>query len=94
MGNISWNVIEEQQVRRKFTFLLFICSILVIYIHATNIEQINIDNLTSFDELCISIESYWTHVTSIAVPFFFFISGLLFFRTFKINKLLEKWGGE
>lgn len=89
-----WETIEESQIRKKFSLLLFICSLLVIFIHANNIQEITVSNGPTFlERLVIGIETYWGEVTKIAVPYFFMISGFLFFRTFKISKLLEKWGG-
>jgi surface polysaccharide O-acyltransferase-like enzyme len=37
------------------------------------------------------VETYWSKVLVIAVPMFFFISGILFFRTFDIKGLWDKW---
>lgn len=90
-----WKIIDESQIRNKFTLLMFICSVLVIFIHAKNITEIVVGNSPTFlDRIAISIESYWSEVTKIAVPYFFMISGFLFFRTFEISKLSAKWGGE
>lgn len=89
-----WETIEESQIKKKFSLLLFICSLLVIFIHANNIAEIVAGTTPTFlDRIAIGIESYWSGVTKIAVPCFFMISGFLFFRTFKISKLLAKWGG-
>lgn len=94
MKKIDWKSVEEPVVRMKFTILLFVCSILVIYIHANNLADMQVGSTPSFlDKLAIGIENYWVGVTKVAVPFFFMISGFLFFRTFSINKLLQKWGG-
>ena len=88
-----WKIIDESQIRNKFTLLMFICSVLVIFIHAKNITEIVVGNSPTFlDRIAISIESYWSEVTKIAVPYFFMISGFLFFRTFEISKLSAKWG--
>lgn len=92
---MEFNTVDEQQVRNRFSLLMFICSVLVIFIHAKNITEIVVGNSPTFlDRIAISIESYWSEVTKIAVPYFFMISGFLFFRTFEISKLFAKWGGE
>lgn len=82
----------EQHVRNKFTVLTFFCSIFVIFIHANNLETYGITrDSVGIAHLAYSIETYWSKLISIAVPLFFTVSGLLFFRTFDIHKLSAKY---
>lgn len=93
MKTSNWRSVEESVVRKKFNVLLFVCSILVIYIHANNLADMQISaNFSLTTRLAIGIETYLVSITKIAVPYFFMISGFLFFRTFKTSKLLAKWG--
>lgn len=83
---------NEKLINNKFITISFVCSILVIYIHTFNLEIYSIDeNSIGIARATYIIETYWSNVLKIAVPMFFFISGILFFRTFEISKLLQKW---
>ncbi len=83
---------QEKIIRNKFTIISFLCSIFVIYIHAFNLEVYKInDNSVGIDRITYIIENYFSLLLEIAVPSFFLISGVLFFRTFEIKKLLKKW---
>lgn len=83
---------DEHSIRNKFTILSFICSIFVIYIHTYNLETYGIAGESDgFEKFVYFVENYFHKVNQIAVPMFFIISGLLFFRTFEINRLFEKW---
>jgi fucose 4-O-acetylase-like acetyltransferase len=83
---------KEQTIRNKFTLISFMCSIFVIYIHTYNLETYGItENMDGLPKIVYCIETYWPYVVTIAVPMFFFISGILFFRTFEVSKLFDKW---
>ncbi|MCM1189454.1 MAG: acyltransferase [bacterium] len=43
------------------------------------------------ERITFAIENYWPNVLQIAVPMFFFISGILFFKSFTISNLAGKW---
>jgi len=76
----------EQQVRSKITLITFILSLLVIWIHTYNLETYGIDGSGGgLDKFAWLLETTWSAFIGIAVPFFFFISGFLFFRTFRFT---------
>ena len=82
----------EPQVRNKITLITFLCSLLVIWIHTYNLETYGISHdSTGFEWIVYYIEKTWSNLTNIAVPFFFFVSGFLFFRTFELKKIKEKY---
>lgn len=77
MGKIS-----EEQLSRKITFLSFILSVGIVYFHAYNV---NIYNLSGGGKAAFLIERFETvclNLLGSVVPFFFMISGFLFFRNF------------
>lgn len=83
---------EERIIRNKFTIISFVCSIFVIFIHACNLRTYGITEESSgIARIVYLVENYWSNINNLAVPMFFCISGLLFYRTFEINKLFEKW---
>lgn len=83
---------SETSIRNKITLITFICSIFVVYIHACNIKQYGLSgDSAGLARFMYLFESYCEEVFDIAVPVFFIISGMLFFRTFEIKKLLTKW---
>ncbi len=90
--NYSEFNIREKQIRNKITIISFFCSMLVIWIHTYNLEVYGItEQAVGIGRLVYCIEKYWSKVTQIAVPMFFFVSGFLFFRTFTMNKLYNKY---
>lgn len=84
---------KESAVRNKFTLITFVCSVFVVFIHCFNLETYGIsENSTDvIERITFAVEDYWPNVLHIAVPMFFMVSGLLFFRTFSIQELLKKW---
>lgn len=83
---------REQEIRNKITVISFVCSILVIYIHTYNLEVYGIDSTAvGVAKIVYMIEEYWSKVLHVAVPMFFFISGILFYRNFEIDRLFDKW---
>lgn len=83
---------REHIIRNKFTMLSFLCSVLVIYIHTFNLGIYQIDgNSLGVGKVVYEIESYMNAMIRFAVPMFFIISGLLFFRTFEMKNLFSKW---
>lgn len=85
-------LLSEQKFRNKITVLSFVASILVIYIHADNMTAYSLteksEELAGF---CYSLEMFFNRFSAIAVPIFFIISGILFYRTFDIHKLWDKY---
>lgn len=83
---------SENEIRNKITLITFISSVLVIYIHVYNLVAYGIDeNSAGLGGIVYVVENYWSRVLQIAVPMFFFISGLLFFRNLQIKDLPVKW---
>lgn len=83
---------SEQHFQNKITLLTFFCSFLVIWIHTFNLETYGItDSMLGIARIVYWIETFWSKVTAIAVPMFFLISGFLFYRTFSMENLWEKY---
>ena len=86
------SISDEKQFRNKITMFSFWLSVGVIGIHTYNIESyalnMNTDNLS---QMIIYIENWFREIQNICVPFFFIISGYLFFRTFEWSKLFDKY---
>lgn len=92
-NNKSIIKVKEQIVRNKFTIITFVCSVLVIYIHTFNLESYNI-TATSAGLIAKFTYYFQTFIASglrAVVPLFFFISGILFFRTYEPEKLIQKY---
>ncbi len=83
----------ECHLRQKIVLISFFCSLFVIYIHTFNLETYGIGEASvGFSRLVYLVETYFENTLKrIAVPFFFLISGFLFFRTFSMDKLAEKY---
>lgn len=80
----------EAHVRTKITWIMFLCSILVIYTHTYNFEAYKI----SADSLGMGRATYLTETAVIllirfAVPVFFVLSGFLFFRN--VSSMAAVW---
>ena len=83
---------SEKNIRNKITTITFLCSVLVVLIHNYNLNTYEITEVsTGLANITYNYESFWGRINGLAVPFFFLISGLLFFRTFSMDKLIEKW---
>ena len=83
---------RETNIRKKFSIISFVCSLFVIYIHALNLGKYGIDeNSVCIGHITYVIETYAGYIIGIAVPMFYFISAILFFRTFDLRNLLKKW---
>lgn len=65
---------------------------LVIWIHTFNLGVYGIaEEAEGLGKIVYCIEMYWSKITQIAVPMFFFVSGFLFFRTFSTEKIFNKY---
>lgn len=83
---------SEKIVRNKITLLSFICSFFVIFAHTRNVETYGIDaNSMGLAHIVWGLETFLSEIMPIAIPTFFFLSGFLFFRTFELEKMLEKY---
>ena len=86
------NKSDEIEVRNKIIVISFFCSLLVIWIHTYNLDTYGITEAsTGLSRFVYYLEDTWNNFTGIAVPFFFFISGWLFFRTFELKIIREKY---
>ena len=83
----------EQSLRNKITIISWICCFLVMYIHNNNLTVYGYDEYSSgeWDHFVYMFEYTFSKVTNLAVPLFFLLSGFLFFRTFKWEKLWTKY---
>ena len=73
---------KEIRFRNKITFIQFLLSVGIVYQHtAWNYRECNILNLS---------QTFLFFLIETCVPFFFMISGFLFFRTYKPSKIKEK----
>lgn len=83
---------QEKQFRNQVTWMLFILSILVIWVHSYNAELFAGSQWGPAWDRVDKIEDFFSvGLGQIAVPGFFFMSSYLFFRNFKMKKLISKW---
>ena len=77
----------------KATIISFLCSLMVMWIHTYNLDTygISANHKGGAEGIAYVVETYWSHVVLVAVPFFFAISGFLFFRTFTLRKTWSKY---
>lgn len=90
-GNIE-KLNTDQHFRNKITLISFVCCLMVMWIHAHNLDTYGITSESvGLGHAVFLIENYWSTVITIAVPYFFLISGYLFFRTFDIHDVIAKY---
>ncbi|MBE5972729.1 MAG: acyltransferase [Lachnoclostridium sp.] len=83
---------ENKRFRNQISWLMFIFSILVIWVHSYNVELFAGTQWGPAWDRAAQIETFWSvGVGQIAVPGFFMLSSYLFFRNFELKKLAEKW---
>ncbi|BAL83435.1 hypothetical protein SELR_17270 [Selenomonas ruminantium subsp. lactilytica TAM6421] len=70
----------EERFLKNLTQLNFVLAILIVMHHSFNVN-IHYENYDALDVTYL-IERYFYNVSEYAVPFFFFISAFLFYRTF------------
>ena len=81
---------REQRVRDNVTWMSFLLTLLVIWTHALNIELFLGE--TGKNSAAGLIESLLgEHLAQIAVPGFFMMSAVLFFRNYRPEDTLRKW---
>lgn len=59
----------------KIKIASFICTVMVVFRHSRNLQAFDI----SADSYCAFIETVFSKITEIAVPYFFLVSGFFFF---------------
>ena len=83
---------ENQRFRNQISWLMFVFSILVIWVHSYNVELFAGSQWGPAWDRAAQIETFWSvGIGQIAVPGFFLLSSYLFFRNFNFSKLAEKW---
>lgn len=83
---------QEKRFRNQVTWILFLLSILVIWVHSYNAELFAGEDWGAVWEKVSGIERFVSvGIGQIAVPGFFMMSSYLFFRNFEMRKLLQKW---
>lgn len=92
MKQIEFERYSEKQFRNKITYFSFWLSFFVIGIHTYNVQTYGLGEKTDFLSKAVLVwEQLVRSLSNICVPFFFLISGYLFFRTFKWSKVLDKY---
>lgn len=82
----------ESEFRGKITYLQFFLSILVVSIHTYNVVTYGLENRDDwFSLLVLHLEKFMNTLAGVCVPFFFVLSGYLFYRTFTLEKLGQKF---
>lgn len=85
---------QEKRFRNQVSWLMFLLSILVIWVHSYNVELFAGDQWGPAWECAAKIETFVSvGIGQIAVPGFFMMSSYLFFRNFTWKKLTGKWKG-
>lgn len=83
---------QNKRFRDQVTWLMFLFSILVIWVHSYNVELFAGTQKGPAWDRAAQIETFWSvGIGQIAVPGFFMISSYLFFRNFEMKKLAGKW---
>lgn len=82
----------EQGVRRKIQYLSLMLATFVISAHTYNVEVYGLSaESDGVGTVLYYLESFLNTVQHASVPFFFTISGYLFFRNYSWDKVLEKY---
>ena len=83
---------QNKRFHNQISWLMFIFSILVIWVHSYNVELFAGADLGPAWERAAQIETFWSvGIGQIAVPGFFMLSSYLFFHNFKAENLIRKW---
>ncbi len=83
---------EERAYRNRVSWMMFLLSILVIWVHSYNVELFAGGLWGPSWESAAWLEDFLSvTVGQIAVPGFFLLSSCLFFRNFTWEKLASKW---
>lgn len=83
---------QEKRFHNQISWLMFIFSILVIWVHSYNVELFAGTQWGPVWDRAAQIETFWSvGIGQIAVPGFFLLSSYLFFRNFELSKLAGKW---
>ncbi len=85
-------IFNESKFKSKITLTTFILSVIVVYIHSENIGHYSVLPDTISGRFCIWLQNVFvTSMSKGAVPCFLFISGILFFRNYSLDKIWIKY---
>lgn len=85
---------EEKEFRNHVTWMMFLLSILVIWVHSYNLDLFQGGQAGGVWDAAHKIEDFFSvGIGQTAVPGFFLLSAYLFFRNFTWMKLPAKWKG-
>ena len=80
----------SENVYNRLNYIAALCAIFVVYIHSDNTTQYELNgkigDIAKFIEGIIA-----PSIINVAVPLFFLISGILYFRNYNWNKVLSKY---
>ena len=92
MKQMKFESYSEKQFRNKITYFSFWLSFFVIGIHTYNVQIYGLSEKTDLlSKFVLKWEQLIRSLSNVCVPFFFLISGYLFFRTFEWSKLFDKY---
>lgn len=78
--------------QRKIQYISFFLALSVVSIHTYNIDIYELtDGLDIGEHILVFVENLLNRLQSICVPFFFLISGYLFFRNYSWDKVIQKY---
>lgn len=85
---------QEKRFRNQVSWLMFLFSMLVIWVHSYNVELFAGNQWGPAWDRAAKMEKFLSvGIGQIAVPGFFMVSAYLFFRNFTWKKLQSKWKG-
>ena len=83
---------EENQFRNRIVLYSFWLAFFVVGIHAYNVDVYGlIYKEDLFSKVVMYLEYFVKNISGVCVPFFFIISGYLFFRTYNWSKVFTKY---
>ena len=90
VNNVAEN--NKKRLSSRITLFSFLLSVLVVYLHAENVEWYNLtQNMTLVRYLVIKFEWFISKdVAKAAVPGFFILSGFLFYKRFDMSLYKDK----
>jgi len=81
---------KETRFRNKITWFSTVFSVLVVWVHSVN-GELFLGRTEAAEKVMAFEKILGSTIGQIAVPGFFMMSGYLFFRGFRWNRLGEKW---
>lgn len=85
---------KEKAFHNQISWMMFVFSILVIWVHSYNVELFSGELLGPWWDTADEIQQFISvGIGQIAVPGFFMLSSYLFFRNFSWDQLGRKWKG-